>query len=350
MSTRANPTVIGLFVLGAAVLLVAALLLWGGTGLFKTKLDYVLFFDTSVVGLNRGAPVTFQGVRVGEVTDIQVRWGTTLVAVYIALQPDALKGIPTLAVRDEIQRAVQSGLRAQLKTQSLVTGVLYIALIPEPDKPIVLRGLDPKTPELPTIPTDVEVWAQRIEKFADRIEALPLQQIVTATAETLEEARRILKSPETAHTLRNVDQLIADARQAVARLDALARDVDGQVSPLAAASQDTLKAAQAALAEIPGLVQDARQLIAKVDARAEPLLASVQSTSESARATLDQARSTLGGVDGTMGQTSPLGYDLAQLLRELREAARAVRSLADYLERMPDAAVYGVRRPAEGGQ
>src|SRR4029077_5819254 len=78
MSARANPTVIGAFVLGASILLVAGGLLWGGTGMFKPKYRVVMYFDTAVTGLQKGAPVLVRGVRVGEVTDVQMRWGTWL--------------------------------------------------------------------------------------------------------------------------------------------------------------------------------------------------------------------------------------------------------------------------------
>ncbi len=51
MSVRANPTVIGAFVLGASILLVSGLLLWGGTGMFKPKYRVVMYFDAAVTGL-----------------------------------------------------------------------------------------------------------------------------------------------------------------------------------------------------------------------------------------------------------------------------------------------------------
>ena len=56
MSMRANPTVIGAFVVGALALVLVALLVWGGTGLFRTKLAYVLFFDAAVTGLTKARP------------------------------------------------------------------------------------------------------------------------------------------------------------------------------------------------------------------------------------------------------------------------------------------------------
>ena len=346
MSTRANPTVIGAFVLGAAALLVAGLLVWGSTTWFETRYRYVMHFDSTVIGLRKGAAVTFRGVRVGEVTDIQVRWGTNLVSVYVSLDPDNIKGVRPKDVPATIESAVKAGLRAQLKSESLVTGVLYVALNPHPDEPLVLRALDKGTPEIPTIPSPLEQWANRLDKLVDTVEALPLQQIAQGTVATLEETQRLLRSPEIKGALANAEAVLGDTRRLVARVDTLVREVSAQVGPLSGDARATLAATQKALADVPLLVNDARRLIVKVDAQADPLLASLLKSSDSAGRALDQARLTLVGVDGTLNQDSVLGYELVQMLRELRETSRALRSLADYLERMPDAPIYGVSRPA----
>src|SRR5258705_3920188 len=221
MSTRANPMVIGAFVVGAAALLVVALLVWGGTGLFRTKLDYVLFFDAAVTGLNKGAPVLARGVKVGEVTDVQLRWGTPIVAVYIALEPDALKGTAAGGPARRIEHAVrEDGLRAQLRMQSFVTGVLYVALDFRPGTPIALRGFDPRVPELPTVPTDIEVWTAKLERFADTIEKVPLEQIAQTTAAILQDVQKIVESKETRDLFQNANAPIAHARTLVRRVGA----------------------------------------------------------------------------------------------------------------------------------
>jgi len=376
MSTRANPMVIGAFVVGAAALLLVALLVWGGTGLFRTRLDYVLFFDAAVTGLNKGAPVLARGVKVGEVTDVQLRWGTPVIAVYIALEPQALRGTAEAGPARAIERAVrEDGLRAQLRMQSFVTGVLYVALDVRPDTSIVLRGLDQRVPELPTIPTDLEVWTAKLERFAATIEKVPLEQMAQTTAAVLEDVKKIVESKETRDLFRNTNAAIADARTFVGRVDAqidpllaqlkgtLARldtavdaaqklvlDVDSRVDPLATPAEAALKAAQAAIGDARPLIEDMRRVVARLDAQTDPLLTSIRSTSDTARATMERAQLTLGGMDRALEQESPLGFELFQTMKELRAAAQALRSLADYLERMPDAPLYGVRRPSGGAK
>jgi len=375
MSTRVNSAAIGGFVVGAIALLLVALLVWGGTGLFRSKLTYVLFFDSSVTGLNKGAPVLARGVKLGEVTDVQLRWGTRgVIGVYIALEPDLLKGMAAGGPAQALERAVrEEGVRAQLRLQSFVTGVLYVALDLRPDTPIVLRGLDPKVPELPTIPTDIEVWTAKLESFAEKIEKIPLDQIGQSAAAVLDGVKNIVNSKEAQDLFKNANGALGDARtlvehvdakidplmrqigQTLARLDGsldaarkLVTDVDGRIDPVATQAEAALKSAQTTLDDARPLIGDLRRIAAKLDAQADPLLTSLRGTSDTARTALERAQVTLGNVDQTLQQDSPLGLELFEMMRELRAAALALRSLADYLERVPDAPVYGIRRPSRG--
>jgi len=90
--------------------------------------------------------------------------------------------------------------------------------------------------------------------------------------------------------------------------------------------------------------------VAKIDAHVDPLLTSLEKTSNTFGVTLERAQVTLGGVDGTLSQDSALGYELGQTMLELRESVRALGSLADFLERNPNALIYGVRRPVGNGR
>ena len=66
MSQKANPTLIGAFVLGAAAIAVAGLLVLGGGKLFHRTRPFVIYLEGDVTGLRVGSPVRFQGVQVGD--------------------------------------------------------------------------------------------------------------------------------------------------------------------------------------------------------------------------------------------------------------------------------------------
>jgi paraquat-inducible protein B len=59
MSKQANKTLIGAFVVGAIVLAVAGILVFGSGDFFSVRPMFVMYFEGSVSGLNVGAPVTF---------------------------------------------------------------------------------------------------------------------------------------------------------------------------------------------------------------------------------------------------------------------------------------------------
>src|SRR5262245_45321906 len=146
MAKRANPTVIGAFVLGGIALAVGAVLILGGREWFKRPVTCVMAFDDSVAGLAVGSPVSFRGVQLGTVSSVQLRYNTTLIVVFAQIDPSRIRGAPGEVtpgrVERSIQEAVKNGLRAQLKVQSLLTGQLYIGLDYSPDTPARLTGVD----------------------------------------------------------------------------------------------------------------------------------------------------------------------------------------------------------------
>jgi paraquat-inducible protein B len=72
MSRKANPALIGAFVLAAIALGVVALIIFGGGKFFVQTQKAVLYFEGSIKGLAKGSPVTFRGVKIGQVVDVKV--------------------------------------------------------------------------------------------------------------------------------------------------------------------------------------------------------------------------------------------------------------------------------------
>ncbi len=169
MSKQANKSLIGAFVVGAMVLVVVGVLTFGSGQFMREMITFVLYFDGSIKGLSIGAHVNIRGVKVGEVTDIKVRFEgedfAVRTPVFIEIDPDkfsefseqkAGEYLKRLRLNKMVDVLIKRGLRAQLKSQSLVTGQLLVALDFYPDKPINLVGGETVYQEMPTISSTIE--------------------------------------------------------------------------------------------------------------------------------------------------------------------------------------------------
>jgi ABC-type transporter Mla subunit MlaD len=365
MSRRANPVAIGAFVVGALALVVIGLIVFGGVSLLHRPLHVVMYFDESVNGLSVGAPVSYRGVKVGAVTAIEAQVGTTRIAVFADLEPGTLAKHPTQReARDELVKAIQSGLRAQLAMQSIVTGQIYVSLVILPESVPITVGLDPSLVEIPTVPTLFQQFVDRVEKVVSAVQDLPWDRLFQAGLETLEGARDLARSPELQRTLRSADAALADfqklvnsmqrevgplivslrgtsdaTRNAMTGVGTDLQQVLAETRPLIASLKDTSDATRAGVTDVAG---DFRKTLGDL----RPLVAKLEEASDAARVALERSQTVLGDASATFDSESGLGYQLAQTLRELTTAARSLRALTDYFQQHPDAILFGRGRPA----
>jgi paraquat-inducible protein B len=177
--SKAHPAVVGAFVIGAIALIVIGLLVFGGTGWFVERNRYVAYFPGSVKGLQVGAPVDFRGVTIGQVAEIRVLFDPREVSarIPVIMELDStqieMTGPEEATSQDEdAERMIKAGLRAQLQSQSLLTGLLFVNLDFYPDAPVRLVGGDEPYLEIPTIPSGFEQLQQSAGDVAARLPEL----------------------------------------------------------------------------------------------------------------------------------------------------------------------------------
>jgi paraquat-inducible protein B len=357
MGKKANPAVIGSFVLGAVVLAVAGLVVLGGGKLFRQTQSFVAYFDESVKGLAVGAPVMFKGVKVGTVTDIKVVVDQETVAVKMPvsfnIEADrftSASGAPIhiSASHDRGKILIDRGLRAQLELQSLVTGQLLIQLDFHPDKPVHLAG-GPGEREIPTIPSSTE-------RLAKALEQLPIDKISRTTLAAIEGIEKIVNNPDITRTLAELPATIETVRAIVRgvgttvdRALGAATVTLGNVDTTLAAGRDAITDVQTAVRRVDSdvvpaakdVLVDTRALVRNVDGRIEPLAAGAQKVLGAAVVALEDARKVLATVDDTVADGSPLHGELIVALRDLGAAARSLRALTDYVAVHPESLVFG---------
>jgi len=379
MSKPASKTLIGIFVLSAIGLAVAAVVILGSGKFFKTRLKAVCYFEGSVGGLNVGAPVEFRGVKVGTVSDIILRFDPKAreirIPVFLELEPDRIQREKEAqrAPKEGLKGLIDLGLRARLEMQSFVTGQMEVGLDFYPDRPPKFVGADPGYQEIPTIPTP-------FQELAKKVEQLPLEEIVKDINDAVKGIDRIVNSPEIPKMIQSLSQTAEASKSLVQTVNAkigptmssievavndaqkLIRDVNAEVKPVSSNVQETLKQTQKLLQEIEGkatalassidgTVKDAQKLVQNIDRQVEPLgpsvqktLASIEKTSDEAGGTLRQAQQTLATFEGNIGENSELVIELRETIRELQAALRAIKGLAKTLEQQPESVIYGKKK------
>jgi paraquat-inducible protein B len=330
MNKKISPAMIGAFVLGAMALIVIAILVFGSGRLFRQTRNFVLYFDTSVNGLRVGAPVKLKGVEIGSVKDIRILVGQGMagdkipVIIEIDLKKLTRRGAADAAEVTVDPEAMQKvivdrGLRGQLDLESLVTGLLYVAIDFFPGTPINLvqkpgGGYD--YPEIPTIPTSLEQAKGAVTRVISKLEDIDFKELGANLQATLKGVNRTVNSPEIESVLRSLARIMPKVDEAVVNIRNLAGTMEDNVKILADDLQHTSADTRLALKQAGDALKQTQETMK----RAEAAVANIE---------------TLTDLDSTVN------YELVKGLRDVSTAARSLRALTDYLERNPRAPIFG---------
>ena len=280
---------------------------------------YVLYFDESLRGLSVGAPVTLFGLPAGEVVDVGLavdpKTFNVRGRVEIVSYPERLiarmDGATQAAEREALARSAQHrhallrhlveqrGLRAQLRSGSLITGQLYIAFDYFPNTPKVTVDWSRDVAVLPVAPSTITDIESKLTGIVAKLDKLPYEAI----------------GADLTKMLAGVSVTLQDASNAVNRIDT-------HVTP---ELKTTLQAASLALGTVDGMLKN-----------------EVNTTLEELRRALATADGVLKSTDAALlGKDAPGQLELRDALQEVTRAARSLRGLTDFLERHPESLIWG---------
>ncbi|MFW2590013.1 MlaD family protein [Sagittula sp. SSi028] len=307
------------------------------------SVQIMMIFDENLAGLTPGADVSFGGLKLGEVETISgvvdpLRFGDNEVRLIATarINPsrigiDAAEG--EAAFMAYLSARVREGLRARLANASLLTGGLKIDLVLLEDVApgFVDRNADP-FPEVPTAPSEVTNVAASAQGLIQRVDALPVEEVMQGIIDTLADIRGVVGSEEVQQA---PEALLAtlDAIRTVAESEEVAA-LPAQVGDLA----DNLTEASATLNTLLGQVQDeavvaaVSELIASLDTTAQ----SLPELAERASAVLQKAEdlplddittrinTVLDDVDGILSDP-----ELQAIPADVRATLASVREILD---------------------
>lgn len=315
MSEKPHAVAIGAFVLGSALIALVTVLFLVGSGL-GSKEKVVMVFDGSVKGLNVGAPLALRGVQVGQVTKIDAILDSDNMELIMLVEADFDSSAIRLQGRNEediSEELLARGLRAQLNTQSLLTGLLYIQLDFHQDTELKLADIDSPYFQFPTIPTD-------LERITRKLQDIDISQV-------MEDMDRITKSITAMVDNEEFQNLPASLTDTLESLQELSERLQEQVASSGPRLDSVLNEASNALASTNEAIPDLSRLVqTNLD------------TLDKAVAAFEQ---TMNNVEGLVAPESATMYQLNKALEEMARAGRSLQSLAETLEEQPESLIKG---------
>jgi paraquat-inducible protein B len=217
----------------------------------------------------------------------------------------------------QFKNIIDRGLRGQLRMESFVTGVLYVALDQYPGSPAeFVKPPGSRYQEIPTVPTELEEVQDQVREVFTKLAKIDLNAAIVAMTHAFEGIDRLTNSPALNASLRSLQQAMPKFDEALVNIRQLAVTLDKNASDLSIDLQQTSAATRKALAEIEIAVKQAG-------------------------ITMKEAEGTMISARAAIDPDSPFAYELTKSLREVSGAARSLRLLAGYLERNPRALIFG---------
>jgi paraquat-inducible protein B len=304
MRSKSRPAAVGAFILLFVGLVVAAIALWGAGRVFGSHYRYICYFGGSVNGLVPSARVKFRGVPVGHVREMSIVYpqaaGEHAIAVVIEIERGGFrdKGHLIDPTPEAIGALIQNGLRAQLELESLITNLLFVSLEIPPDA----VGTEPHRNhagmlEIPTAPSEEQEFVRALYAFSAQLSGADVAGLILSIQSTASALHDLVADPKLHRTLNELAAASTSIRQ-------LAATLSGEVRPTAKAVRASVRTATTGAASLGAVLSD---------------------------------------LHDTIGTDAPLRVEVQRTLVDVQRAARSVSTLADLLERNPNALIIGKR-------
>ena len=274
---------------------------------------FAIQFSESVSGLEAGDDVTYQGLEVGLVTELRSRvvetqFGPELsLLVNVSIDPQRM-GLPAETTPEEtvefFRFAVETGMRARLATESLLSSDLRIELVVLNDAPSArLSEPDGEAPRLPSIESNLSDFTATAEGVLERINALPIEEVMQQAISLMNAVEQLARNDDLQRVPGSAVALLDDTRALVGS-----------------------EAIQSIPAQIEAAVNDLTQLVAEVrEGGAVESLNNALASLDEAMVGINEASKSAPAL--TQNLTKLTEEDIPAVLAELQGVAQTAQEL-----------------------
>lgn len=329
---KANPLAIGIFVVGAAMLALFAIIVFGAGRYFVKTDKYICYFSETVNGLDIGAPVKYKGVRIGKVDNILISSASDakkarIIVTFSVLSSEEvakmaeIKHGKILNVSESLSSAIQDGLRAKLAYQSVVTGMLYVELdyFAKRGDNINYYYDGSEYKEMPSVQSSgIAEFSQKFSLIADDIVNMNLDQIGANLNSMLIKLNTKLDEIDAKTLNANANALLSDADKMVLNANSLIGDPS-----------------------IRNSLKDLSETIKNINTFIVQANASLTEFTKDGKQTFESANTLMATLNGFLAPNSPFRFELSNLLINMGRASSSAAELLDYIERNPNSIITG---------
>ena len=323
MSVKANYFKIGLFVIVATIILIAAVVFWGASALRQEKYLVETYMAESTKGLTKGSVVYYQGIQMGSVDSIitapvvydvkpTTKYGKYIV-IRIALTHEQItsREDPDQFFKDMIKE----GLCFQMKSSPL-TGVGYLeaALHEDRKDPPDWDAWKPEYPYIPSVPSLMSALADSVETVFKKLAALDVQSLLDNANTLLVDLDKAVNDLKVAAFRDNMQKIFGDADATIVQLKSLVRSTETTKPPVTI--EEIMVNLNNSVGSLQQAIQDAD--IKGISDKGQILLTEVRQTNQ-------QAQSLLRSTDQPKSSSS-----IEELLVGLDEAISQINLLVKY--------------------
>ncbi|WP_306753491.1 PqiB family protein [Paracoccus actinidiae] len=320
-------------------------------------LRIAMLIDDSLEGLAKGADVQFQGLRVGQVTDLAVSVdeprGEIRQIVTMAISPARLGLAQDSTPEDALaflQQAVADGLRARVASAGFLGTSLMVELVEIPNAEPASFNLDAEpNPIMPSVPGDLDDFSASAQSFLSRMGSLPLEDVLQSATDMMNSITALASSDDTRAIPESLRQTLDQTRDAATDIGGMARDLReaGTAENIARLVEEAAAAAEAvklAATDAPEMVESIDAAAAAVEefnfseisAQAEGILADLRAMlgSEDAEQLPRNLSNTLEAASGLLNDLRD-GDAAGSLNNALDSASTAADEIATSVQRLP---------------
>lgn len=305
MNRKPSTIKIGVFIFSSVLLIIVSILALSSGNLFSKKADFVVFFNTSLKGLDIGAPVKFNGVRIGTVTDISVAYDADRKAVYtpVVMQINSSMFNKMSTSNTKItdyqsfyDEQIKNGLAAKLTMDSMVTGKVFIELNYFKKNEVgTVKALSNKYQQMPSVNQDFGEIINNIDAVIQKINTVDFADTFKSLGDAGKSIVSVCSDPNIKEILRSLNVTVGNFNNLVLHADDMIEGISSGLNE----SFDNFGQAMISVKDTSGVIHD------------------------------------------MFDPNSDFRTNLDNLVQQMERAFRTIRVFVDYIERNPNSILTG---------